>query len=53
MAKNKSNKPKVELVKIKMRTNYRDVAKSGEVYETDAEKAAELIRLGRAEAIEE
>lgn len=41
------------LVKIKMKTDYRDVAKKGEIYETDQSKAEELVKLGRAEFIEE
>lgn len=36
-------------VKVKMKSDYRDVAKNGQVYETDADKAAELVKLGRAE----
>lgn len=39
----------VKTVKVKMKTGYRDVAKVGDIYETDAEKAEELVRLGRAE----
>lgn len=42
-----------ELVKIRMNTDYRDVAKRGDIYETDAEKAEELVRLGRAEYLPE
>ena len=38
-------------VKIKMLTDYRDVAKKGDVAEFDAEKANELVRLGRAEFV--
>ena len=38
----------LDLVKVLMKSDYRDVAKKGEVYETDAEKAAELVKLGRA-----
>ena len=36
------------MVKIKMKTDYRDVAKAGQVWETDAAKAKELVDLGRA-----
>lgn len=39
-------------VSIKMRTDYRDVAKAGHVWETDREKAAELVRLGRADYVD-
>lgn len=38
---------------IKMRTSYRHFAKAGDVWETDESKAAELVRLGRAEYVEE
>lgn len=38
-------------IKIKMLSDYRDVAKKGDVAEFDAEKANELVRLGRAEFI--
>lgn len=44
-AKDKSN----DLVKIKMKSDYRDVAKKGDVWETDGEKAEELVALDRAE----
>lgn len=37
------------VVKVRMLTDYRDVAKTGEVYATDAQKAEELVKLGRAE----
>lgn len=40
--------PATGLVQIKMKTDYRDVAKAGQVWETDAKKAAELVSLGRA-----
>lgn len=47
-----SNKPeKVKTIKIRMLSNYRDVAKRGDVWKTDSEKAAELVRMGRAEYI--
>lgn len=36
-------------VKLYMLSDYRDVAKKGKVWETDAEKAEELIKLKRAE----
>ena len=39
------------LVKVKMLTDYRDVAKVGEVWETDKQKAEELVRLKRAEYV--
>lgn len=45
----RQNVSNAKTVKVKMKTDYRDVAKAGEVYETDSEKAAELVRLGRAE----
>lgn len=38
-------------VKIKMKTAYRDVAKAGDVWTTDAGKAKELVDLGRAEYV--
>ena len=38
-------------VKIKMKTDYMDVAKKGDTWTTDAEKAAELVRLDRAEYV--
>jgi hypothetical protein len=40
-----------EVVAIKMKTHYRDVAKVGDIYETDSAKADELVRLGRAEYV--
>lgn len=40
-----------EMVKIKMKTDYRDVAKAGDVWETDGAKAKELVDLGRAEYV--
>lgn len=43
---------KVKLVSVRMKTDYRDVAKAGEVYKTDAAKAAELVKLNRAEYVE-
>lgn len=51
----RANKPKdpTELVKILMKTDYREVVKAGQVWETDAEKAAELVKLNRAEYVEE
>lgn len=36
-------------VKVRMLTDYRDLVKKGEVWETDSEKAAELVKLHRAE----
>lgn len=36
-------------VKVKMKTDYRDVAKKGDSWVTDSEKADELVRLGRAD----
>lgn len=44
----KSNK-KANTVKLYMLSDYRDVAKKGDVWETDADKAEELIKLKRAE----
>ncbi len=38
-------------VKIRMKTDYRDLAKTGDIWETDAAKAAELVSLGRAEYV--
>lgn len=38
-------------VKIKMLSNYRDVAKKDDIWETDNEKAEELVRLKRAEYV--
>lgn len=46
-----SQQPKEGMVKIKMKTDYRDVAKAGKVWETDAAKAAELVGLDRAEYV--
>ena len=40
-----------KLVAVKMLTPYRDVAKAGDVWKTDAGKAAELVKLGRAEYV--
>jgi len=40
-----------EMVAVKMRTAYRDIAKPGDIVEFDAEKAAELVRLNRAEYV--
>lgn len=42
---------KAEQVTIRMSTNYRDVAKAGELYTTDAVKAEELVNLGRAQYV--
>lgn len=39
------------MMKIRMNTDYRDIAKRGDVWETDEEKAAELVRLNRASYI--
>lgn len=36
------------MVKLKMITGYREFAKAGDIWETDSEKAAELVKLGRA-----
>lgn len=36
-------------VKILMKSDYMDQAKTGDTWSTDEEKAAELVRLGRAE----
>lgn len=44
-----AGKPKTATIKLK--TNYRDVAKTGDTWTTDAEKADELVRLGRAEYV--
>ena len=41
------------LVKIKMNSDYRDVAKKGEIWKTDRSKAEELVKLGRADFIKE
>lgn len=38
-------------VAIKMKTDYCDVAKAGDVWTTDAEKAQELVTLNRAEYV--
>lgn len=40
------------LVKVRLLSNYRDEAKAGSIYETDAPKAKELVALGRAEYID-
>lgn len=37
------------MVEVKMLTNYRDIAKTGDIVEFDKEKAEELVRLKRAE----
>lgn len=42
---------KAKVVKVKMKTSYRDIAKTGDVVEFDVEKAAELVRLNRAEYV--
>lgn len=39
------------MVKVKMLTNYRDIAKVGDVIEFDKDKAEELVRLKRAQFI--
>lgn len=44
----KKEAKKDEKVKILMLTDYRDEAKAGQEWETDAEKAEELVRLKRA-----
>lgn len=41
---------KTDLVELYMTSDYRDQAKAGQVWMTDAEKAAELIKLNRAQA---
>jgi hypothetical protein len=46
-----SEKETAQLVKIRLLTDYRDVAKKGDVADFDEEKAAELVRLGRAEYV--
>lgn len=40
-------------VKIKLRTAYRDQGNAGDVIETDSEKAEQLVKLKRAEYVEE
>ncbi len=45
----RASKPAEGTVRIRMKSDYRDVAKAGDIYETDAAKADELIKLGRAE----
>jgi hypothetical protein len=40
------------MVKIKMITGYREFAKAGDIWETDVEKAAELVKLGRAKYLD-
>jgi hypothetical protein len=37
---------------VKMKTDYRDVAKKGDKWTTDSQKAEELVSLGRAEYAE-
>lgn len=37
------------MVEVKMLSNYRDIAKTGDIVEFDKEKAEELVRLKRAE----
>jgi len=49
-SKESKTEAKTSLVKVFMTSNYRDIVKNGEVFETDGEKAAELIRLKRAVA---
>lgn len=39
------------IVKIKMLSDYRDEVRRGDVYETDPQKAEELVKLKRAEYI--
>jgi len=46
-----SEKETAQLVKVRLLADYRDVAKKGDVAEFDEEKAAELVRLGRAEYV--
>lgn len=43
-----SERAKTNSVKILMKTAYRDEVKAGDVYVTDAEKAEQLVKLGRA-----
>lgn len=47
----KADTTKSKLVSVKMKTDYRGEVKAGEVYKTDADKADELVRLGRAEYV--
>lgn len=46
-----NNEKKVEQVTVRMLTDYRDVAKTGDLFTTDGEKANELVTLGRAEYV--
>lgn len=48
-AKERTNiQPTHRMVKLNMLTDYRNFAKKGQTWETDEEKAAELVKLGRA-----
>lgn len=53
MSKKKKNQVsqsnETEMVEVKMLTNYRDIANTGDIVEFDKEKAEELVRLKRAE----
>jgi hypothetical protein len=40
-----------QYVTVVMKSDYRDVAKVGDRWETDREKAEELVTLGRAEYV--
>lgn len=42
---------KAEQVTVRMLTDYRDVAKTGDLFTTDGAKANELVSLGRAEYV--
>lgn len=46
-----TNSDEVQEVTIMMKSDYRDVVKSGQLYTTDAGKANELVSLGRAEYV--
>jgi len=43
------SQPLGDNVELFMFSNYRDVAKAGQIWTTDAVKAAELVKLGRAQ----
>ena len=47
--KDKETSNETGMVEVKMLTNYRDIAKTGDIVEFDKEKAEELVRLKRAE----
>lgn len=44
----RTSQPSHRMIKLNMLTDYRNFAKKGQTWETDEEKAAELVRLGRA-----